>query len=244
MRKELGYLTYFRLKGENGGCEADSYINLEDFEFADLFREDEPAWEVIKRLSDYVALLFGNRRVKRISSRVRKEYEEKFIIVERNVSIGQGTTICEFTSIKNDVVIGKNCLIGQNVLLRGPLILGDGCIIGYGGEVVASVFLPGAIAAHQNFVGHSILGRGVNLGAGAKTANWKLDESEISVISPEGRIFTGLKKFGAVVGDGCSIGCNSVLNPGALLGKSCRVGPLVAVPNCFFPKGTVIRKEA
>lgn len=222
------------------------YLDIEDFEFGDLFRNDEPAWEVIKRLSDYVALLFGNRRVRRISSRVRKEYEKKFIVVERNVSIGQGTRICHLTSIKNGVVIGQNCFIGQNVLLRGPLILGDGCVIGHGGEVVASVFLPGVMAAHLNYIGHSILGHGVNLGAGAIVANRKLDGSEISFripfMRPSERILTGLRKFGAVIGDGCSIGCNAVLNPGAFLGKDCRVGPGVVVPNRCFSASSVIRK--
>lgn len=202
---------------------ADSYFDLGGFEFADLFEEDTPVWQVIERLENYVALLFGHRRVERITRRLQREYLENLVMIERNVSIGWGTRICSGAFIGNDVVIGKNCLIKENATLKGPLILGDGCVVGECGVVVASVFLPGAAAAQQSSVSHSILGRGVNLEAGVKTAT--------------GCVFTGLREFGVVVGDGCSIGCNTVLNPGAFLGKDCRVGPLVAVPNRLFPTG-------
>lgn len=227
MREELSYLTFFDLEG---------------FEFADLFKDDEPVWRVIERLENYVALLFGYQRVKRVSPRVRKEHREDFTIIERNVSIGEGTKIYPHAFIGDGVVIGRNCLIGQNTTLRGPLILGDGCVVGPSSEIVGSIFLPGARAAHKNFVAHSIVGRDVNLGAGAETANVKLDLglTEVSIKTEEGKVFTGLRKFGAVIGDGCSIGGNAVFSPGTLLGKDCRVGSNVPVPNRYFPEGTVI----
>lgn len=221
------------------------YFNLEDFESADLFAPSIPVCYAIDYLGEYVSDLFRSGWVpclpwwKRVYLRLQGVY-----CGGGDIAIGKGTKVYPGTFLGDKVIIGRNCVIGQSATLRGPLILGDGCVIGPGSEVVASVFLPRAKVAHQNFVGHSILGRNVNLGAGVRIANWKLDGSEVTVKTSAGRIFTGLRKFGAVIGDGSVVGCNAVLNPGTLLGKNCRVGPLVAVPNFFFPEGTVIRKEA
>jgi len=216
--------------------------------YRDLFRKDQLVWEAIRDLPSYVDQLFTQDRAKRISLLRRIIYRLHGIYVGRRVSIGSGTVIYPGAYIADEVIIGRNCRIGQHATLKGPLILSDDCVVGPTGEVGKSFFFPGARAAHKNFVGESIIGRSVNLGAGAETANWKLDGSEISTwiswwkggIEAE-RVNTGLNHFGAVVGDGSSIGGNSVFQPGALLGKNCRVGPLVVVPNRYHPDGTVLK---
>lgn len=244
MREELSCSTFFNI-GPKGECESEHKrgLYIEGFEFADLFREGEPVWYVVKRLPEYVASVFKSGRVRCISLWYRFCLRLRGVYCDGSkIAIGKGTKIYPGAYIADNVIIGRNCVIGQNAVLRGPLILGDGCKVGPSGEVSASVFLPGAIAAHKNYVGNSIVGCGVNLGAGAETANVKLNESEISFIGPRGRVFTGLRKFGAIIGDGCSIGCNAVLNPGTLLGKGCLVGALVSVSSRQYPEGSRVRR--
>jgi len=206
-----------------------------------LFYRVGPVWETIRALPKFVQHSFALGMVKRVSWTVRLIYHFRRIYVARQVAIGAGTVIYPGVYIGNGVIIGRNCRIGQNAVLKGPLVLFDNCVVGPAGEVGHSVFFTGARAAHKNFIGNSLIGARVNLGAGAETANWKLDGSEIGLWMGEERINTGLTKFGAVIGDDSSVGGNSVFQPGALLGKNCRVGPLVVVPNRYHPDGTVLK---
>lgn len=102
------------------------------------------------------------------------------------------------------VVFGENCIVGHGALIVGPAIFGDGCVVGHASEVARSVFGNSSRAAHFNYVGDSVLGSGVNLGAGAKLANLRFDKQPIN----------GFEKLGAVLGDGVQIGCNAVIDPG------------------------------
>jgi len=201
-----------------------------------------PVWEIIRALPEYAEQLFARREVRRVSLLDRVLYRLRGIRLARHVSIGEGTVIYPGAYITDYVVIGRNCRIGQNAVLKGPLILCDDCVVGPHGEVGRSFFFPGARAAHKNFVGESIIGAGVNMGAGSETANWKLDGSEIGLWVDDDRFQTGLTKLGAVIGDGSSIGGNAVFQPGALLEKDCRVGPLAVVPNRRIRSGSVIKR--
>lgn len=216
------------------------FFNVSLFEYPELFRE-ERVWEVIRRLPEFVDRLFSSAAVRRVTFWQYALYVSRGVHIKGRVAIGEGTVIYPGAYIGDGVVIGRDCVIGQNATVRGPTIISDGCVIGPCGEIVHSIFFPEARAAHQNFVGHSIIGCRVNLGAGSETANWKLDGSEISLWVDEARFETGLTKFGAVIGDGSSVGGNTVFNPGALLSKNCRIGPLVSVPHRFFPYDTVLR---
>ncbi|MEX0587331.1 MAG: DapH/DapD/GlmU-related protein [Patescibacteria group bacterium] len=206
-----------------------------------LFYRVGPVWELVRGLPRFVEHSFALGMAKKISPALRLAYYFRRVYLGRKVAIGAGTVIFPGAYIGEGVIIGRNCRIGQNATLRGPLILFDDCVVGPAGEVVHSIFFPGARAAHKNFIGDSLIGSRANLGAGSETANWKLDGSEIGFWVGEERVQTGLTKFGAVIGDGSSIGGNSVFQPGALLGKNSRVGPLVAVPNRYFPDGTVLK---
>ncbi|GMR18940.1 MAG: hypothetical protein BMS9Abin34_062 [Patescibacteria group bacterium] len=217
-----------------------AFFNVALFEYPELFPED-PVWEAIRRLPEFVERLFSSAAVQRVPFWQYALYESQRIHIEGRVAVGEGTVIYPGAYLGDGVVIGRHCIIGQNVTIRGPVIISDSCVVGPCGEVSHSVFFPEARAAHKNFVGHSIIGCRVNLGAGAETANWKLDGSEIGLWVDQERVQTGLTKLGAVVGDGGSVGGNSVFNPGALLGKDCRIGPLVSVPNRSFPDGTVLK---
>lgn len=139
------------------------------------------------------------------------------------ISIGKGTVIEPGVMIIGPCIIGKNCVIRHGAYLREDVILGDGCHIGHSSELKHSIVLNHAAATHFVYVGDSILGASVNLGAGVKCANLRLDRREVAVQG----VKTGLRKFGAIVGDKTQIGCNCVLNPGTLIGKESFSHPLV-----------------
>ena len=153
------------------------------------------------------------------------------------------------------VHIVDGSLIGPSVHIEGPsYIAGEvrhgayvrshswicrGAVVGHATEVKHSLLLPGAKAPHFNYVGDSILGRDVNLGAGCKLSNLRNDGREIRIHNLG--IDTGLRKFGAILGEGVQIGCNAVCNPGTVLGQGCNVWPNVTVSG-GHPSGSVLRE--
>ena len=163
-----------------------------------------------------------------------------------NISIGKGTVLEPGVYIKGPCIIGENCTIRHGAYIRGNLITGNGCVIGHDTEIKNSVMLNHAQAAHFAYLGDSILGNRVNLGAGTKCANLKLDHKNIAVRFGERLIETGLKKFGAIIGDDSQTGCNSVTNPGTLFGKQVfcypclNVGGFVASKQLIRPSNKVV----
>ena len=128
------------------------------------------------------------------------------------------------------------------IFLREFVILGDQCVVGHTTEIKNSVLMNGSIAAHFCYVGDSILGSRVNLGAGVKCANLRLDRREVFVDFQGEKINTGLKKLGAILGEDVQIGCNCVLNPGTLVGKKSVIHPLLNVGG-FIPSASQVRSE-
>lgn len=121
--------------------------------------------------------------------------------------------------IKGAVVIGRGAFVAAGAYLRGGVYLGEDCIVGPSCEVKSSFMLDASKLAHFNFVGDSLIGEGVNIEAGAIIANYRneLDGAPIRIVHAGGVIETGVRKFGALIGDGCKIGANAVIAPGALL---------------------------
>lgn len=116
--------------------------------------------------------------------------------------------------IEGNVFIGKGSEVRKGAVLRGPVVIGENCVIGHNVEVVRSIVLDNAKIPHLNYVGDSIIGQRVNMGAGSICANVRLDKKEISLF---GDVMTGRKKLGAIIGDDAAIGCNAVLNPGSVV---------------------------
>ena len=156
------------------------------------------------------------------------------------ISIGSGTVVEPGAYIRGPCFIGKNCQIRHGAYIRGNVLVGDGCVIGHATEIKHSILLNRAKAAHFAFVGDSILGNDVNLGAGVKCANLRLDGKPIEVRYQENSIATGLRKFGAIIGDSCQIGCNVVMNPGTLFGKGSNCFPCLTVGG-FVPPQKLVR---
>lgn len=135
-------------------------------------------------------------------------------ILDGWVRLGPGARVGPFAWISGPAWIGANAEIGHAAIVRGGCVIADGAKVGHASEVKHALLLPGAKAPHFNYVGDSVLGSGTNLGAGVKIANLKNDGSEVRSAGHP----TGLRKFGAAIGDDVHIGCNAVLAPGTVIG--------------------------
>ena len=138
-------------------------------------------------------------------------------------------------SVDKTSYIGGPCIIGENTqvrhcaFIRGGALIGKDCVVGNSTEIKNSVLFDSVQVPHYNYVGDSILGYKAHLGAGAVTSNVKSDRTLVTVKGGEFEIATGLKKLGAMLGDGVEVGCNSVLNPGTVVGKNTNIYPLSRV---------------
>ena len=132
-------------------------------------------------------------------------------------------------SLVGPCYIGPRAVVRSGAYVREHSWICADAVVGHATEVKHSILLPGAKAPHFNYVGDSILGKGVNLGAGTKLSNLRNDGGEVHLRVDGQRIPSGLRKFGAVLGEGCALGCNSVTNPGVVLGRDSVVGPNVTV---------------
>ncbi|MCE5257392.1 MAG: hypothetical protein LLF89_11185 [Spirochaetaceae bacterium] len=154
---------------------------------------------------------------------------EQGVTIQGPVRIGSGCRIETGAFIRGPTWIGDSCEIRQGAYLRGFVLAGDGAVLGHACEFKHCLLMEYAQAPHFNYVGDSILGIRAHIGAGVILSNVRLDRKTVKVRSlgsPHETIDTGLEKFGAILGDNCEIGCNSVLNPGTILGARCRALPL------------------
>jgi len=131
--------------------------------------------------------------------------------------------------------------VRQGAYIRGKCIIGDRCVVGHTSEMKGSVMVDGAKAGHFAYIGDSILGKDSNLGAGTKLANLKINNQTIRVTVHGSHIDTKLRKFGAIIGDKVEIGCNTVTNPGTMLGKNCQVFALTSVRAGYYEPDSIIR---
>jgi NDP-sugar pyrophosphorylase family protein len=191
-------------------------FDLTQTEHAAIFDGCTYAWEALKKLKAYLAA--------RLPSGARHRCEGRAFIGER-VFIGEGTVLEDGVMIKGPAWIGKNCELRHNAYLREDVIIGDNCVIGNSCEFKSSLLFNGAKVPHFSYVGDSILGHQAHVGAGVILSNVKLMPGNVTV-EMEGVPFdTGLRKFGALLGDHTDIGCNSVLNPGSIIGRGSVIYP-------------------
>ena len=194
-----------------------TYFDLENYAHASLFEGCESVWEALDRMAAYLS--------EADLGLIEASVSEGAYLEGDQISIGEGSVVEPGVYIKGPCIIGRNCQIRHGAYIRGGAIIGDRCVVGHDTEVKGGIFLDGAQAAHFAYVGDSILGNRVNLGAGVKLANFKLSGRSIYI----GNLDTGRRKRGAILGDGCAIGCNSVTNPGTVMGKNCRARPCTSI---------------
>ncbi len=161
-------------------------------------------------------------------------------LFDDRIIIGNSTVVEPGALLKGPVVIGKKTEVRQGAYIRGDCLVGDGCVVGHTTEIKGSIMLDGAKAGHFAYIGDSILGNDVNLGAGTKLANLKMIKGNVVISAGRERYDTGRRKIGAVLGDRTETGCNSVTSPGTLMGRRSIVYPAVPVPGGYFPGRTII----
>lgn len=182
-------------------------FNYRNFFHREIFVKYTSPWEIIDQLDSYI---------------------DK-VLKDKNIVLGEGSSIDKSAKIEGKVIIGKNSTIADSVLIRGNCIIGDNVHIGHAVELKHSIVMDNTAVAHLNYIGDSIIGSNVNIGGGAIIANWRFDKKNIKIKFDDEKVDTNLEKFGACVGDDSSLGVNSVLNPGTIIGKKTLVYPLVSV---------------
>ena len=158
-----------------------------------------------------------------------------------DIAIGKGVLLEAGAMLKTPTIIGDCTEVRQGAYIRGYCLAGKRCIIGHTTEVKHTIFLDNAKAGHFAYLGDSILGNRVNLGAGTKMANLRFLDGDVSVRTPDGIISTGLRKLGAIMADNVQTGCNSVTNPGTLLGKKSMLMPNATSKSGYHPPNSLIR---
>jgi NDP-sugar pyrophosphorylase family protein len=188
----------------------EDYLDLNHTEHRMLFENVTNVWEALKQISSYLQF------------RLKPSIHGKVIgkpFISNAVFIGRGTVIEHGAMIKGPAWIGEGCEIRNGCYIRENVIVGNGAVLGNSCEFKNSIIFDEAQIPHFNYVGDSIIGYKGHLGAGVILSNVKLDHGEITVPGKKNPIPTGLKKFGAIIGDKAEIGCNSVLSPGSIIGR-------------------------
>ncbi len=182
-----------------------------------LLQEFEYPWEALPEIGSFIMKLG--------ESLPPDEYEKH----GENVWISKTAKIFPNNYIAGPTIIGYNTEVRPGAFIRGNALVGENCVVGNSTELKNVILFDNVQVPHYNYVGDSILGFKSHMGAGAITSNVKQDKSPVTISAGGEKIDTGLKKFGAMLGDNVEVGCNSVLNPGTVIGKEARVYPLSMV---------------
>ncbi len=174
-------------------------------------------WEVLPKIKEFIIEL-GNQLNK-------DEYEQK----GENVWIAKTAKVAPTAYINGPAIIGKDAEIRHCAFIRGNAIIGEGAVVGNSTELKNVILFNKVQVPHYNYVGDSILGYKSHMGAGSITSNVKSDKKLVVVKNGDAKIETGLKKFGAMIGDNVEVGCGSILNPGSVIGKNTNIYPLSSV---------------
>ena len=183
----------------------------------DLFKETNYTWEVLPYIKDYIITL-GNNLDK-----------DNYTEIEDHIWVGSNVEIDKLSTIIAPCIIDENTIIRPGAYIRGNAIIGKNCVIGNSTEIKNSIIFDNCQLPHYNYVGDSILGYHVHLGAGVILSNLKNDGTNIDIKYKGKKVSTGMRKMGSVVGDSTEVGCNSVLYPGTIIGKNTNIYPLTRV---------------
>ena len=198
-------------------CKISNLYNLDETIAKDLFEGATYPWEVLPKISAFI-LQLG-------STLSEEEYEK----IGEDVWIARSATVAPTAYIHGPAIIGKNAEVRHCAFIRGNAIVGEGAVVGNSTELKNVVLFNKVQVPHYNYVGDSILGYKAHMGAGSITSNVKSDKKLVVVKDGRERIETGLKKFGAMLGDEVEVGCGSVLNPGTVVGRHSNIYPLSSV---------------
>lgn len=192
-----------------------------------LFDNTIYPWEILSKIKNFIIETLNNP-------------PNNFKLLKEGVLVGSNVKISENATIIAPAIIADNSEIRTGAYLRGNVIIGENCVIGNSSELKNCLLLNNVQIPHYNYVGDSVLGNFSHLGAGSICSNLKSDKSNVNVKLDGELIKTNLRKFGAIIGDKVEIGCNSVLNPGTVIGKNTRVYPLTCVRG-FIPSNKIVK---
>lgn len=196
----------------------------------DLFQSVEFPWEVLPKIKEFIIKL-GN-------TLSEDEYEKH----GETIWIAKSAKVARTVSCNGPLIIGKDAEVRHCAFIRGSAIIGEGAVVGNSTELKNVILFNKVQVPHYNYVGDSILGYQSHMGAGSITSNVKSDKTKVVIHGTEIFIETGLKKMGAILGDHVEIGCNSVLNPGTVIGRNTNIYPLSMVRG-FVPQGSIYKKR-
>ncbi len=166
--------------------------------------------------------------------------EDEYVRRGEDIWIARDAVVFDSAYIHGPAIIGKGAEIRQCAFIRGNAVVGEGAVVGNSTELKNVILFNKVQVPHYNYVGDSILGYRAHMGAGSITSNVKADKKAVIVHSKEGEVETGLKKFGAILGDRAEVGCNTVLNPGTVIGRDASIYPLSSVRG-YVPEGHIYK---
>ena len=211
-------------------CEIKNLYNLNETIAKDIFEGCIYPWEVLPKIKDFIITLGESLN--------KEEYKK----IGENIWIAKSAKIAKTAYINGPAIIGKNAEVRHCAFIRGSAIVGENSVVGNSTELKNVILFNNVQVPHYNYVGDSILGYKSHMGAGSITSNVKSDKKLVVVKNKDEKIETGLKKFGAMLGDCVEVGCGSVLNPGTVIGKNTNIYPLSSVRGVIKEK-SIYKKQ-
>lgn len=205
-------------------------LDLKETIASELFEGRTYPWEVLPEIKDFILKLGKTLDP--------EEYEYK----EGDIWIAKSAKIASTACINGPAIIGKDTEVRHCAFIRGNAIVGEGCVVGNSTELKNVVLFNCVQVPHYNYVGDAVLGYKSHMGAGSICSNVKSDKQLVVVKDGEEKIETGLKKFGAMLGDHVEVGCGSVLNPGTVIGRNSNIYPLSSVRGCV-PSDSIYKNK-
>ena len=196
----------------------------------DIFNGGTYPWEVLPKISNFILELGATLS--------EDEYEKR----GENVWVAKSAKVAPTAFINGPAIIGKDAEVRHCAFIRGNAIVGEGAVVGNSTELKNVILFNKVQVPHYNYVGDSVLGYKSHMGAGSITSNVKSDKKLVVVKAGEEKIETGMKKFGAMLGDEVEVGCGSVLNPGTVVGNHSNIYPLSSVRG-FVPANSIYKKQ-
>lgn len=211
-------------------CKIENLYDLSETIAADLFKDAVYPWEVLGQIKDFIIALG--------SCLDSSRFEER----GENIWVAKSAKIAPTACLNGPLIVDEEAQIRHCAFIRGSAIIGKGAVVGNSTEVKNAVIFNSVQVPHYNYVGDSILGYKSHMGAGSITSNVKSDKTLVVVKDGKEEIETGLKKFGAMLGDHVEVGCNSVLNPGTVVGRNTNIYPLSMVRG-VVPAGSIYKNR-
>ena len=211
--------------------------NLDETIAKEIFAGKEYPWEVLPYIGEYI---------KELGSTLPTDEYDK---VGEDIWIAKSAKVAKTAYINGPCIIGKNTEVRHCAFIRGNALVGEGCVVGNSTELKNVIIFNCVQVPHYNYVGDSVLGYKSHMGAGSITSNVKQDKTLVTVNVNGTKVDTGLKKFGAMLGDNVEVGCNSVLNPGTVVGRHSNIYPLsmvrgyIAADSIYKKSGEIVAKN-